>query len=239
MSRLVVIGAVLVLLCWPVSAAQNNAIPSLQRIIDKPFAVAAKATPCGSPTASVWLIAAKTGVLAGAESLPGPCVHEDEYPNLETVELRGMTVEAALNKLVEIDPRYQWAVRDGVIVMRPVEAWSNPNNPLNQVIDGFSMQDRNFRGALDLFRSRVFGEPPSDKPDYDSPVSRGEQMRRKFTMTTPAGPAVDALDSIARAHGGLTWYVQYKTAPASVDGMVVWLYTFDDVGTLTSRRSSR
>ncbi len=146
-----------------------------------------------------------------------------------------MTVEAALNKLVEIDPRYQWAVRDGVIVMRPVEAWSNPNNPLNQVIDGFSMQDRNYRGALDLFRTRVFGEPPSGKPDPE--VGRGQQVRRKFSMTTPAGPAIDALDSIARAHGALTWYVQYKTAPASVDGMVIWLYTFDDAGTLTSRHT--
>lgn len=230
------IVAVIVLLCWPVSAAQNNAIPSLQRIIDTPFAVAAKATPCGSPTASVWLIGAKIGVLTGAERSPGRCLVDDEYPNLETVELRGMTVEAALNKLVEIDPRYQWAVRAGVIVMRPVEAWSDPNSPLNQVIDGFSMQDRNYRGALDLFRSRLFSELPADKPDHEG---RGKQVRRKFSMTTPKGPAVDALDSIARAHGALTWYVSYKAAPASVDEMVIWLYTFDEQGTLTQRHTPR
>ncbi len=72
MSRLVLIGGVIVLLCFPVGAAQNNAVESLQRIIDKPFAVAAKPTPCGSPTASVWLIAAKIGVLAGAEKFAGP-----------------------------------------------------------------------------------------------------------------------------------------------------------------------
>jgi len=237
MSRLVPIGAVLVVLCWPVSAAQNNAVESLQRIIDKPFAAAAKPTSCGSPAAMVWLLAAKIGVLAGVEKLPGLCESDDEYRTLETVELRGMTLEAALNKLVEIDPRYQWAFRDGVIVMRPVAAWSNPNNPLNQVIDGFSMQDRNYRGALDLFRTRVFGEPPSGKPDPE--LGRGQQVRRKFSMTTPAGPAVDALDSIARAHGALTWYVQYKTAPASADGMIIWLYTFDDEGTLTSRHTWR
>ncbi len=58
-------------------------------------------------------------------------------------------------------------------------------------------------------------------------------------MTTPVGPAVDALDSIARAHGGLTWKVQYRTAPASVDEMAIWLYTFDDAGTLTGRNLSR
>jgi hypothetical protein len=175
MRGLPLVGSVLVSLLGSVAiSAQNHAIPPLQRIIDKPFAVPAKATPCGSPTASVWLIGAKIGVLTGAERLPGPCVVDDEYPNLETVDLRGMTVEAALDKLIEIDPRYQWAVRDGVIVMRPVEAWSDPNSPLNQVVDGFSMQDRNYHGALDLIRSRVFGEPPSDKPDYEG---RGNQVR--------------------------------------------------------------
>lgn len=214
-------------------SAQTGTVPPLQRIIDKPYRVLAKATACGGSPTSPWLIGAKTGVLTGVERLPGQC-EPDADGNRETVDLQGMTLQAALDKLVEIDPRYSWQMRDGVIVMRPVEAWSNPNNPLNQVIEGFTMQDRNYRGALDLFRVALFREPPSTKPDYEG---RGQQVRRKFSMTAPSGPAVDALDSISRSHGGLTWYVSYKTAVASVDEMVVQLYTFDDEGTLTQRHT--
>ena len=85
-------------------------------------------------------------------------------------------------------------------------------------------------------RSAAFGEPPSTAPDYEG---RGELVRRKFSVTTQSGPAIDTLDTIVRAHGALSWWVQYKTAPASVDEMVVHLYTFDREGTLTQRHTQQ
>ena len=228
-------GGVLVsLLASFAISAQANAVPQLQRIIGKPLSAGAHPRDCGAQAAAItWLMGGAAGVLTGAEATPGRC-DENHPPDPESVNLQGMVVEDALNKLVEIDQRYRWAEVDGVIVMRPLEAWSDATNPLSRPIDGFTMRDRNYRGALDLFRSALFVEPPSTTPDYEG---SDELLRRKFSVNTQRGPSIDALNTIVRAHGALSWYVEYKTAPASIDGMVIHLHTFDNEGTLTQRHT--
>jgi hypothetical protein len=214
-------------------SAQSQTAP-LQRIIEKPQAVHAPAHVCGSEAPWAVLKMGETaGVLTGAERLPGRCAPTD-HSGTEVVQLQGLTVEAALNKIVAIDPRYEWRERHGVIVIRPVAAWGAADNPLNLEMPGFATRDRNMRGALDAFSAIVLGKPPAAKPDREEPT---EFLRRTFSVTTRTGPAIDALDDIIRAHGALNWMASYRRRPASGDTLSVLMFGFDGVGTLEQRHS--
>jgi hypothetical protein len=222
-------GVVLLLLGWVAVSAQQPPRSPLQRIIEKPQAVHAPAHACGSEAPwAVFKMGETAGVLTGAERLPGRCAPSD-YSGDEVVQLQGLTVEAALNKIVAIDPRYEWRERNGVLVIRPVAAWVAADNPLNLEIAGFATRDRNMRDALDAFGAIVFGLPPSARPDHQEQT---EFLRRTFSVTTKTGPAIDALDDIIRAHGALTWMASYSRKPASGETLSVTMFGFDGVGTL-------
>ena len=48
-----------------------------------------------------------------------------------TYDLTNVDVQTILNGIVTIDRRYSWREFDGVIVVRPVAAWSNPARSSN------------------------------------------------------------------------------------------------------------
>ena len=50
-------------------------------------------------------------------------------------EVRVLTLGDALDAAVARDPRYAWQILDGVVVVRPVSAWSDPSHPLVPLID--------------------------------------------------------------------------------------------------------
>jgi len=231
--RRFVFGVLLTALVGAAISAQAQTAP-LQRKIEKPQAVHAPPQVCGGEAPwAVFKMGETAGVLTGAERVPGRCAPPD-FSNTEVVQLQGLTVEAALNKIVAIDPRYEWRERHGVIVIRPVAAWAAADNPLNLEIAGFASRDRNMRGALDAFSALVFGLPPSAKPNREEPT---EYLRRTFIVTTKAGPAIDALDDIIRAHGALNWMASYRRKPASGDTLSVLMFGFDGVGTSESGHS--
>jgi hypothetical protein len=231
--RRIMFGVLLTALVGAAISAQAQTAP-LQRIIEKPQAVHAPAKACGGEAPWAVLKMGETaGVLTGAERLPGRCASPD-YSGTEVVQLQGLTVEAALNKIVAIDPRYEWRERNGVIVIRPVAAWTAADNPLNLEIPGFATRDRNMRGALGAFGAIVLGLVPSAKPDPEEPT---EFLRRTFNVTTRTGPAIDALDDIIRAHGALNWMASYRRKPASGDTLSVLMFGFDGVGMLEQRPS--
>jgi hypothetical protein len=45
-----------------------------------------------------------------------------------------MTLQQALAVLVALDPRYEWLDANGVIALRPVNAWLASENPLFQFV---------------------------------------------------------------------------------------------------------
>ena len=50
-------------------------------------------------------------------------------------DVRSLTLGDALDAAVAKDRRYAWQVLDGVVVVRPVAAWSDPSHPLVPLID--------------------------------------------------------------------------------------------------------
>ena len=57
-------------------------------------------------------------------------------------EVRALTLGEALDAAVARDPRYAWAFLDGVVVVRPVAAWSDPSHPLVPLIDQLNARIR-------------------------------------------------------------------------------------------------
>ena len=65
-----------------------------------------------------------------------------------------MTVGDALKKLSALDPRYRWIESDGVIVVRPIAAWSDPKNVLNYQTESFVLKDATLGDALNASSRR-------------------------------------------------------------------------------------
>ena len=75
------------------------------------------------------------------------------------VSLAGLTVAEALEELTALDPRYRWIDSDGVIVVRPLEAWADPKNVLNFDSASFTLEDANLDVALSAVASALQDHP--------------------------------------------------------------------------------
>ena len=58
------------------------------------------------------------------------------------LDVRGVTLRQALDAVVAKDRRYSWREVDGVVVVRPVAAWRDPQHPLSRMVsEGNSLFD--------------------------------------------------------------------------------------------------
>ena len=216
-------GVVFTLLSCDAAHAQNATVPPLQRMIDGHFEVRTLVHECTVPDAVAGL-ARRFQIQVGVEYLPVDCgrVRRDAPREGEAINLLGLSVAEALEKLSAMDRRYRWIEHDGLIVMRPVSAWGDPNNILNFTTTSFTLEDVNLGGALDAVMSAVIGRP---KKGGELLANRTEQGARFFSVKTGSTSVGGALDAIVRAHGDLWWQVL-----GSDDRRMIFLYTFDGSG---------
>ncbi len=133
----------------------------------------------------------------GIESLPTVTLPDDAPSPEETplVTLTGMTLWNALGALIALDPRYQWRDMDGVIVFRPLAAWSDRRNPLLRGVEAFRFTDATLFDVLKAFNARL---------GITTPVNLSDA--RRFAIDSPAGSVLEALNTIVRSHGDLHWH---------------------------------
>ncbi len=226
--RRLVLGVVLSLLSCASAAAQNATVPPLERLIHIDYSLRLPVHDCTVPSA-VASLARRFHFPAGVEYLPVDCqlFWRHTASNGESVNLRGLTIGEALRKLSALDPRYRWVETNGLIVMRPLEAWSDPKNILNYMSGSFSLEDVTLRGALDAVVSAV-----TDRPRDSSILGDGgtEQSARKFSVNAGAASAGGALDAIVLAHGNAFWEVKLGTVRQNEMGPVIWLWSHDGFG---------
>jgi hypothetical protein len=75
----------------------------------------------------------------GGSSRPRPLVSVRPTP----LDVRGVTLRQALDAVVAKDRRYSWREVDGVVVVRPVAAWRDPEHPLlRRELAGTSLFDQ-------------------------------------------------------------------------------------------------
>ena len=111
-----------------------------------------------------------------------------------SVMLTGKTLSEAIAVLGALDPRYQWRDMGGVIVFRPVTAWTAATDPLSRRIDAIRLKDTALADVLKAFHRQLGLEPPSGSDDS-----------HRFSLDAPAGSILDTLNAIARSHGRLYW----------------------------------
>lgn len=225
MGRLLSGVLVILMSCAPAVAQTAPAAPLL-RTIDTDLEVPLPIHACSVPDAVTGL-ARQLHFLAGVEYLPGACSRlYRPARSPERLNLRGLSVADALEKLVALDPRYRWLDSDGVIVMRPVDAWSDATNPLNFQTSSFILEQTTLGSALHAVAAAL---DPRLRMDGEIFASRTEQGSRLFSVKTGPTSAGGAIDAIVRAHGDMWWEMK-DFVVAGEDQRVLWLRTFDGSG---------
>jgi hypothetical protein len=194
--------------------------PATSRVIDINLTLNLPVGPCHVPNL-VLALAKHLGVPAGAEMLPGPCVSKAPPAITERIPLIALRFEEALDLMVKADPRYYWVDADGVIVVRPLNAWTNEKHFLNVTLERFDLEKAHIGAALHaaLAPLRMDGRSGTDVGD-------------PAQLTLSLGPISvgQALDAIARAHGKLWWSIEYCVPELAADVARVSLRTYEDRG---------
>jgi hypothetical protein len=233
--RWLMIGVGLSLLSLSIPASAQEHIPPLERLVDLSYEIRLPAHECTVPSAVLGL-ASRYRFVAGAEYLMVDCQRRWAEARRDggSINLQGLSVGEALTKLAEIDPRYRLVERDGLVVIRPLEAWADPRHVLNFSTESFVLEDVNIGGALDAVVEALTGRPRADSA-LERSAERTEQGSRRFSVKTGATSVGEALNAIVRAHGDAWW--QFGGPPGQPDlPPVVWIYTFDGTGLGLSTR---
>ena len=147
---------------------------------------------------------------------------EDKTP------LIGMTVGRALDALVAVDRRYAWREQDGVLILRPVEAWRDRTHFLNEIVGS---TDERKRRAIDivkgLYERKGLRINWSSGGGVGNPTQGGTDLDLPMSVTLPPSTMLGVLNAIARSHGQLSWLVEYARGPAELRYSCILFITFD------------
>jgi hypothetical protein len=181
--------------------------------------------PCGVPQGARVLLGI-AGQVGGVEYLPSALLCKDSaHKAIQSISLNGHRVADTLDRLVAFDPRYRWAAQDGVVVMRPVEAWDASDHFFNKRVPMFSLNDMTLLGATHAFATILAGFPITG--DLTSEEHRTNQGLRRFSLSLTDTTPLTALNAIARQHGAAVWEVTYCKPEARYKFATISFRTFD------------
>ena len=107
------------------------------------------------------------------------------------VDLTGLTVRAALDRVVESDPRYAWHQIGDAVVVRPIGAWEDAEHPLQAAAGAEQADDQPLAEAI---RQVLRGAPlPPEMAALTARVDRGARVVR----TATPGTALARLSALA------------------------------------------
>ena len=134
-------------------------------------------------------------VAMGLELLPPG----DRRSGSDGVNVTGLSLREALTTLMALDPRYEWVELDGVVVVRPVMAWTQPDHPLSRTTGPARLENATVVDAVHYLQALL--EPGMRfTPEPDRSVEA-----RRITVSTARGPLLPLLNAIARSFGELCW----------------------------------
>jgi hypothetical protein len=160
----------------------------------------------------------------GIEQAPPP--HAAERIDLtrkpdRAIRLDGMTVADALNTIVHHDPRYEWIEVNGRLLVRA--AGVRGASALDAHVERIRVYRASFIGALAALVNAVdrtrpqpavfrFGlSAPTDGGNERTTASKRQSADEGMLFTFELGNAsvLDVLETIAVAHGRLSWTIRY------------------------------
>lgn len=193
-----------VLMLTTLLLASTKQEPPLNRVIVSDQEIDLTSPPGDKLVGSrLGIISQLVGIPVGFEEAAEPFAQQRLR---STADLRGMTVRAALDRLVAEDPRYGWRDMNGVVVVRPVSSWSNCSHFFNRRVS-VSRTDVTMTGAIALLFTLLDPSAPEAK------VPPAESHGETFTLVIHDSPLLDAFNEIARAHR-ISWQIS-GAGPAS------------------------
>jgi hypothetical protein len=182
--------------------------------------------PCAVPQ-HVKNILTDMRAVGGIEYLPSALLcRQSAYSATASFDFRGGGVRAALDRLVAFDPRYRWEYQNGVLVLRPADAWGNPDDFLETRLPSFAVEETTFMGAISALATPMAGFKLSGEVG-PNPT---EQDARRFSLSLKDTTIIAALNAIVRRHGALTWEVNYCNPSARYEYAHFSFRTFDNGG---------
>src|SRR5262249_1848446 len=154
------------------------------------------ASECVVPS-TVVRVSRALEIPAGVEFFPEICRTHPQDPLADEVDLYGMTTREAFDKLVSIDSRYRWLESEGVVIFRPLAAWTDGNHFLNRSIADFTVTNVGITRALAAVQDALASQIVSDRPDLDLP-SNTPQGNRHVSLDLGTSSAFEALNAIVR-----------------------------------------
>lgn len=215
-----------IVLVFPLIAAAQER-PSSSDIIQQQVEIGLTPIPCLVPGAA-RRIALAIGEPAGIEYIPGSCDVARPGPPRESMSLMGLPAREALDRLVQLDPRYRWIETDGVIVVRPIAAWDDPKHFLHRTASSFTVDDQPLGGAVNAVLDALGWE----HSDLTAPPFGGRtpDAIRHFSVGLGATSIIEALNAVARTHSAFLWSVAYCRPEAREEYADILLMTFDGSG---------
>jgi hypothetical protein len=173
-------------------ASLASAQPPLKRMVD--------ADDLGTPIVITKINPQTIGILSKAARVPMglEALPPTEMPS--SIRATARPLRDVLDELVLMDNRYEWREDDGVIVVRPADAWRDDSSLLNRPAGKVTLRGVT---ATDVLRAlpRMFGD--------NTAYSLGLADTRRFSVDLAEGrPLLSVLDAIVRAHGVITWAIE-------------------------------
>jgi hypothetical protein len=108
---------------------------------------------------------------------------------------------------------YSWKTVNGVVVVRPGAAWTNPDDFLNQTVQAFVATDES---VDEILHTALRVATPSLLIPHEDLPRVGKLVSHSMTVEFSGGTVLDALNAILRAHGSAEWEVGYTGNHAMV-----------------------
>lgn len=219
----IIVGALTFVIVAGSAFAQEPKTPPLERVWMRDITLKLPVTACTVPDL-VKFAAKDLEVPAGVEYLPGQCDYKSPRPApADEIALLGRTFDDILDLLVKADPRFYWTESDGVVVLRPLAAWRDPDHFLHRAVDRLELKEQNVGAAMDVLFPGPYGAS-----------GLGEQILATdptlLTITVTARSLVESLEAVVREHRRARWEVGYCGPEVKPQLATVWIYTYDDRG---------
>ena len=152
----------------------------------------------GMSSYAVWRLATTTGVPMGIEVATGRVPRRPENASVE-FRATGRTLREVLDRLLEWDNRYEWRELDGVVVVRPVSAWSDSANVLFSLVADVEQHEVTTTEAVKAVVKALGGGDQKYSVFPDS---------RRVSVSAGRGSAMDLLNALVKVHGSLAWSLE-------------------------------
>ncbi|HMC76437.1 MAG TPA: hypothetical protein VKH34_04865 [Vicinamibacterales bacterium] len=121
------------------------------------------------------------------------------------VKVTGLSLRDALTALMALDPRYEWREFDGVVVVRPLLAWTQPDHPLSRDTGPARLENATVIDAVNYLQALL-------EPGLRFTAGRDRAVEApRITVSTAGGTLLPLLNAIARSFGELCWTYEELT----------------------------